>query len=273
MAQAMIARRRGGRPAAARRHGRRIHRRQHRRVAGAGLRRQGLSAAASSPPTPSAQRSSTTWRRLGAELHAGPQRRRPHHREAHPRHDRGGAAAQPRSPAPAGPTSSTTPTASPATTRWARRSGRRPAARSTPSCSASAPRRRCAASPTVLKRHKPDDPRSSPSSRPNPPCCPAAQPGAHKIEGIGIGFVPPLWEPTLVDEIDRGRRPTTPRRWRGAWRARKGCSPAPPPAPMSSRRCGWPSGWVRGNRRHGDVRFRDEIPEELQRFERLRIRA
>jgi cysteine synthase A len=25
--------------------------------------------------------------------------------------------------------------------------------------------------------------------------------GAHKIEGIGIGRTPPLWEPTLVDEI------------------------------------------------------------------------
>ena len=27
------------------------------------------------------------------------------------------------------------------------------------------------------------------------------QPGAHRIEGIGIGRIPPLWEPTLVDEI------------------------------------------------------------------------
>jgi len=25
--------------------------------------------------------------------------------------------------------------------------------------------------------------------------------GPHKIEGVGIGYVPPLWEPTLVDEI------------------------------------------------------------------------
>jgi cysteine synthase len=25
--------------------------------------------------------------------------------------------------------------------------------------------------------------------------------GRHKIEGVGIGFIPPLWEPTLVDEI------------------------------------------------------------------------
>lgn len=27
------------------------------------------------------------------------------------------------------------------------------------------------------------------------------QPGAHKMEGIGIGYAPPLWRPDLVDEI------------------------------------------------------------------------
>jgi cysteine synthase A len=27
------------------------------------------------------------------------------------------------------------------------------------------------------------------------------QAGPHKIEGVGIGYVPPLWDPTLVDEI------------------------------------------------------------------------
>lgn len=27
------------------------------------------------------------------------------------------------------------------------------------------------------------------------------QPGPHKIEGVGVGYVPPLWEPSLVDEI------------------------------------------------------------------------
>ena len=25
--------------------------------------------------------------------------------------------------------------------------------------------------------------------------------GSHKIEGIGIGFIPPLWHPEMVDEI------------------------------------------------------------------------
>ena len=27
------------------------------------------------------------------------------------------------------------------------------------------------------------------------------QPGPHKIEGVGIGYTPPLWEPSLVDEV------------------------------------------------------------------------
>lgn len=27
------------------------------------------------------------------------------------------------------------------------------------------------------------------------------QPGPHKIEGVGIGYTPPLWEPALVDEL------------------------------------------------------------------------
>ena len=27
------------------------------------------------------------------------------------------------------------------------------------------------------------------------------QPGPHKIEGVGIGTIPPLWDPTLVDDI------------------------------------------------------------------------
>ena len=26
-------------------------------------------------------------------------------------------------------------------------------------------------------------------------------PGPHKIEGVGIGYIPPLWEPSLVDDI------------------------------------------------------------------------
>ena len=34
------------------------------------------------------------------------------------------------------------------------------------------------------------------------PVLSGGQPGAHKIEGIGIGYRPPMWDPTLVDEVD-----------------------------------------------------------------------
>ncbi len=53
---------------------------------------------------------------------------------------------------------------------------------------------------TILKQRKPGvhiacvEPAESagPVGRP---------PGPHKIEGVGVGFVPPLWEPALVDEV------------------------------------------------------------------------
>jgi cysteine synthase A len=53
---------------------------------------------------------------------------------------------------------------------------------------------------TVLKRHRPGirivavEPAESSVLLGGPP-------GPHKIEGVGIGYVPPLWEPALVDEI------------------------------------------------------------------------
>jgi cysteine synthase A len=53
---------------------------------------------------------------------------------------------------------------------------------------------------TVLKRHKPGlrfvavEPAES-------PVLSGGQPGPHKIEGVGIGYTPPLWEPALVDEV------------------------------------------------------------------------
>ncbi|MBK7142517.1 MAG: cysteine synthase family protein [bacterium] len=33
------------------------------------------------------------------------------------------------------------------------------------------------------------------------PVLSGGQPGPHKIEGVGIGYIPPLWEPSLVDQI------------------------------------------------------------------------
>ncbi len=53
---------------------------------------------------------------------------------------------------------------------------------------------------TVLKRHKPSvrlvavEPAESSVLLGGPA-------GPHKIEGVGIGYTPPLWEPALVDEV------------------------------------------------------------------------
>lgn len=33
------------------------------------------------------------------------------------------------------------------------------------------------------------------------PVLSGGEPGPHKIEGVGVGFVPPLWDPSLVNEI------------------------------------------------------------------------
>ena len=53
---------------------------------------------------------------------------------------------------------------------------------------------------TVLKRYKPSikivavEPGESSVLL-------GGQPGPHKIEGVGIGYTPPLWDPTLMDDI------------------------------------------------------------------------
>ncbi len=53
---------------------------------------------------------------------------------------------------------------------------------------------------TVLKRHNPKvklvvvEPGES-------AVLSGGQPGPHKIEGVGIGYTPPLWKPDLVDEV------------------------------------------------------------------------
>jgi cysteine synthase A len=52
----------------------------------------------------------------------------------------------------------------------------------------------------VLRRHNPKikivavEPGES-------PVLSGGKPGAHDIEGIGIGYAPPLWDPTLADQV------------------------------------------------------------------------
>jgi cysteine synthase A len=53
---------------------------------------------------------------------------------------------------------------------------------------------------TVLKKKNPNirivavEPAES-------PVLSGGQPGPHRIEGVGIGYIPPLWDPSVVDEI------------------------------------------------------------------------
>lgn len=53
---------------------------------------------------------------------------------------------------------------------------------------------------TVLKRHKPSF-TSAVVEPAESAVLSGGQPGPHKIEGVGVGYTPPLYEPALVDEI------------------------------------------------------------------------
>jgi cysteine synthase A len=53
---------------------------------------------------------------------------------------------------------------------------------------------------TVLKRHNPKT-RIIAVEPGESAVLSGGAPGAHRIEGIGIGYAPPMWEPSLVDEI------------------------------------------------------------------------
>ncbi len=53
---------------------------------------------------------------------------------------------------------------------------------------------------TVLKRYKPEV-RIAVVEPAESAVLSGGQPGPHKIEGVGIGYTPPLWDPSVVDEI------------------------------------------------------------------------
>jgi len=53
---------------------------------------------------------------------------------------------------------------------------------------------------TVLRKHKPAI-RIAAVEPAESSVLLGGQPGPHKIEGIGVGYIPPLWDPSVVDEI------------------------------------------------------------------------
>ena len=117
--------------------------------------------------------------------------------QGHDRHRRPRSAA---GPATGGATSSTTTTRPAATCRSARKSGGRAAAAIDAFVHAVSTAHSIHGVTRALWAHDPKirivavEPEESAvlSGRPS---------GSHKIEGIGIGFVPPLWQPELVNEI------------------------------------------------------------------------
>ena len=54
---------------------------------------------------------------------------------------------------------------------------------------------------TVLKQHKPNV-RTVVVEPAESSVLLGGEPGPHKIEGVGIGYTPPLWEPSLIDGIE-----------------------------------------------------------------------
>jgi cysteine synthase len=70
------------------------------------------------------------------------------------------------------------------------------------------------------------------------PVLSGGRPGAHKIDGIGVGFVVPLWQTYLADQIERV---STEEAVAMAIRLARGegLFRELPPAPMSSALCDW----------------------------------
>jgi len=102
----------------------------------------------------------------------------------------------------------------------------------------------------VLRRHQPSitivavEPAESAVLSGGPP-------GAHRIEGIGIGYRPPLWDPSIVDEIVAVSTEQAQAMARRLARE-EGLFREPRPGPTSSRRSKWGGASAPG---HGWRRF------------------
>ena len=94
---------------------------------------------------------------------------------------------------------------------------------------ASAPAARSPASAASSRRRSPAC-ASSPSSRPTRRCSPAASPARTRSRASAPGFVPPVLDTGVYDEIVR-RAPTRRSRRRGPWPATRASSSASRPAP------------------------------------------
>ena len=84
-----------------------------------------------------------------------------------------------------------------------------------PSFMRSAPALRSKESQTVLRRAQSECPDHRRRAERKSPVLSGGPPGAHKIDGIGIGYIPPLWDPDIVDESFPSPPPTR-MRWRFA---------------------------------------------------------
>ena len=199
MALAVISRAEADGRLRARRHRRRVHRRQHGRVARAGLRGQGL-------PHPDRQLGRVQPGKAGSDGGAGrgadarPERRRPHHQEADPGHDRSRAGAE-----PGAAHLLDRPAQQPRQHRRLLPAGRGDldpdgGRRSTRSCTASGRRRPRAAWPRCSSGTS----RASGSSwwsRPSPRCCWAARRGRTRSRASGSATRLRCGSRRLVDEI------------------------------------------------------------------------
>ena len=136
---------------------------------------------------------------LGRGAHARAERGRAHHQEADPRHDRGRARAEPGAahlldrPAQQPRQHRRLPPAGRGDLEPDQRPGRRVRALRGHG-RVLARRRHGAQAPQAEREVVVVEPAESSVLL-------GGQPGPHKIEGVGIGYTPPLWEPTLVDEI------------------------------------------------------------------------